>query len=140
MRRSASAALVAALAVAFPAAASADDQATRLAKARERWAVQDARDYTFRIRVTCFCPVRDFVKVRVRDGKPVGTPRRLRAFDTIAELFARVGDELDRGGNPRASYARRTGAPRRFSADPAPQAVDDEYAITVRRVRITARG
>ena len=93
MRRWASA-LVAALALAVPASAAAADETTKLAKARERWAAQDARDYTFRIRITCFCPVRDFVTIRVRGGKPRGTPRRLRDVDTIEELFARVQDEL----------------------------------------------
>jgi hypothetical protein len=122
---------------ATPAAA---DDITDWAKARERWAVQDARDYTFRIRVLCFCPRRDFVKIVVRDGKPRGTPRRLREFDTVEELFARIREEIDRDGTPQARYATRTGAPRRFSADPAPQAVDDEYQITVRKLRITRRG
>jgi hypothetical protein len=131
--------LVAAAMLATPSLASAQDETTRLAKARERWAAQEARDYTFRIRITCFCPVRDFVTIRVRDGKPRGTPRRLRDFDTTEELFARVEDELDRGGDPDARYAARTGVPRRFDADPAPRAVDDEYAVTVRRVRITRR-
>jgi anaerobic selenocysteine-containing dehydrogenase len=131
------AALVAALAAAAPAAAA--DEGTRLAKARERWAEQHALDYTFRIQVTCFCPRRDPVKIRVRDGKPRGTPARLRGFDTIEELFTRIGEELDRGGDPGVRYAARTGAPRHFDADPAPRAIDDEYAITVRRVRITRR-
>ena len=129
------AALVTALAAAAPAPAA--DEATRLAKARERWAVQDALDYTFRIQVRCFCPRRDPVRIRVRDGRPRGTPQRLRAFDTIEELFARIGDELDRGGDPGARYAARTGAPRSFDADPLPRAIDDEYAVTVRKLRIT---
>jgi hypothetical protein len=116
VRRSASA-LVATLALAAPVGAfAADDEGTKLAKARERWTAQDARDYTFRIRVTCFCPVRDFVTIRVRDGKPRGTPRRLRAFDTIDELFARIREELDRGGDPGARYGARSGAPRSFYA------------------------
>ena len=129
-----------ALALAAPAGASAADEATKLAKARERWAAQAARDYTYRIRVSCFCPVTDFTTVRVRDGMPRGTPRRLRAFDTIEELFARIGEELDRGGDPDARYRPRTGAPRGFDADPLPRAIDDEYTIAVRRVRITRRG
>ncbi len=132
---------MAALALAAPAsAAAADDEGTRLATARERWAAQDALDYTFRIRITCYCAHRDPVKVRVRDGKPRGTPARLRRFDTIEELFRRVGEELDRGGDPDVRYAARTGAPRSFDADPAPNAIDDEYAVTVRRVKITRRG
>lgn len=140
MRRWASAALAAvACALAAPAGASADE-ASELAQARERWAAQHARDYTFRIRVMCFCPGRDFVTVRVRGGKPRGTPLRLRRFDTVEELFARIAEELGRGGDPNATYGRRTGAPRRFSADPAPMAIDDEYGVTVRRVRITRRG
>jgi len=139
VRRSASA-VAAALALAAPAGASAADETTKLAKARERWAAVDARDYTFRIRIACFCPVHDFVTVRVRDGKPRATPRRLRRFDTVEELSARIGEELDRGGDPDARYALRTGVPRTFDADPLPRAIDDEYAVVVRRLRITRRG
>jgi hypothetical protein len=140
VRRSGSAALVAALALAVPAGAQAADDRTEWAKARERWAVKDALDYTFRIQVTCFCPRRDPVKIRVRAGKPRGTPPRLREFDTVEELFGRIDEELDRGGDPKASYSARTGAPRRFQADPAPDAVDDEYYVTIRKLRITRRG
>jgi hypothetical protein len=122
------------------AAPAAADDITDWAKARERWAVRDAQDYTFRVRVVCFCPRREFVRIVVRDGKPRGTPRRLRAFDTIDELFTHIRKEIDRGGDPDAAYAARTGAPRRFDADPLPNAVDDEYAVTVRKLRITRRG
>jgi hypothetical protein len=139
VRRSGSA-LAAVLALAAPAGASAADEATRLAEARERWAAVDARNYRFRIRIACFCPERDFVTIRVRDSKPRGTPRGLRRFDTVEELFARIGEELDRGGDPDARYAGRTGVPRSFDADPLPRAIDDEYGVVVRRVRITRRG
>ncbi len=74
--------------------------------------------------------------IRVRDGRPRDTPRRLKAFDTVEELFERIDEELDRGGNPNARYARATGVPRFFDADPAPNAIDDEYAVRVRRIRI----
>ena len=71
---------------------------------------------------------------------PRGTPRGLRRFDTMEELFARIGEELRRGGDPDARYAARTGVPRSFDADPMPRAIDDEYGVVVRRVRITRRG
>jgi hypothetical protein len=83
--------------------------------------------------------VREFVTIRVRGGKPRGTPRRLRDLDTVEELFARIGGEIDRGGTPRARYAKRTGVPRRFAIDPLPNAADDEYGVTVRKLRITRR-
>jgi hypothetical protein len=121
-------------------AAGAEDERTAWAKARERWAVQDARDYTYRVRIACFCPDRRFVKIRVRAGKPRGTPRSLRAFDTVEELFARIDEQLRRGGGAQARYAARTGHPRSFSADPMPEAIDDEYGVTVRDLRITRRG
>ena len=126
----------------MPAAAraAAADEAAKLAKARERWAAQHAIDYSYRVRVSCFCPDRDPVTIRVRDGEPRSTPRRLRRFDTIEELFRRIAEELERGTEaPTARYARRTGAPRRISADPIPQAIDDEYVVTVRKLRITRR-
>jgi hypothetical protein len=127
---------VTALALAAPAGASAADEATKLAKARERWAAQDAGDYRFRIALACFCLHRSPVTVHVRDGRPRGTPRRLRDFDTVEELFARIEEQIDRGGGAHARYARRTGVPRRFDADPLPRAVDDEYSVTVRRFRL----
>jgi hypothetical protein len=67
-------------------------------------------------------------------------PARLRTIDTVEELFARIAEEIERGGDPGARYARRTGAPRRFAADPAPRAVDDEYVVAVRKLRVTRRG
>ena len=116
--------------------ATAADEAERLAKARERWAARAVRSYRFRLAVACFCAHRSPVTIRVRDGKPRGTPHRFREFDTVEELFARIDEELDRGGDPRARYARRTGVPRQFDADPLPRAIDDEYAVTVRRFRV----
>jgi len=92
------------------------------------------------VRLSCFCADRDPVTIRVRDGEPRGTPRRLRRFDTIEELFTRIAEELERGTEgPTARYARKTAAPRWISADPIPQAIDDEYVVTVRKLRITRR-
>ena len=116
--------------------AAAADEAERLAKARERWAARDADSYRFRLALSCFCVQHSPVTIRVHDGKPRGTPRRLREFDTVEELFARIAEELGRGGDPGARYARRTGVPRQFDADPLPPAVDDEYGVTVRRFRV----
>lgn len=119
--------------------ATAADEAERLAEARQRWAARGVRSYRFRLAVACFCAHRAPVTIRVRDGKPRGTPQRFREFDTVEELFARIDEELDRGGDPQARYARRTGVPRQFDADPLPHAVDDEYAVTVRRFRAVRR-
>jgi hypothetical protein len=136
----AAAAAAAVLAGAAPAAADPAEEAAKLARARERWTAQHARDYTFRLRVTCFCPQLAPVRIRVRDGKPRGTPRYLRRFDTVEELFARIDEEIGRGAAKLdARYARRTGAPRHFDADPLPRAIDDEYSVGVRKLRITRR-
>ena len=124
---------------AAPAAASPAREAAKLADARDRWRAQRALDYTFRLRLSCFCLVRDPVKIRVRDGRPRGTPPSLRRFDTVAELFARIEEEIDRGGKQLDVVYGRTGIPRDFSADPLPRAIDDEYSVTVRRLRITRR-
>jgi Family of unknown function (DUF6174) len=134
------ASVLAAAALVAPATADPADEAAELAKARERWAAQDARDYSFRVRVLCFCAHRDFVRVRVRDGRPRDTPRRLRELDTVEELFTRIAEQIERGGGADARYGRRSGAPRSFDADPLPRAVDDEYAVTVRGLRITRKG
>jgi hypothetical protein len=134
--RSSALAVAAALVAAAPASADPAAEAERLAKARERWAAQGARDYRFRLALSCFCLHRSPVTIHVRDGKPRGTPRWLRRFDTVEELFERIEEQIDRGGGAGARYARRTGVPRRFDADPLPRAVDDEYAVTVRRFRV----
>ena len=95
----------------------------------------------FRLRLRCFCALRDPVKIRVRDGKPRGTPRPLRAV-------------RHRRGAVRAHRARRSrtrpgldvrspaaaAAAEEFSADPAPMAIDDEYACACGGMRITRRG
>jgi hypothetical protein len=133
--------LAALLLPAAPAAADPTREAVKLAAARERWSAQHARDYTFRLRLSCFCVLREPVKIHVRDGKPRGTPRALRRFDTVPELFKRIREEIDRGGDGLdARYGALTGVPRDFSADPLPRAIDDEYSVTVRRLRITRRG
>jgi Family of unknown function (DUF6174) len=138
VRRSPSTALAvaAALVAAAPASADPAQEADQLAKARERWAARDASDYRYRVALACFCVHRSPVTIRVRDGRPRGTPRRLREFDTVEELFARIEEQIDRGGGANARYARRTGVPRQFDADPLPRAVDDEYSVTVRRFRL----
>jgi hypothetical protein len=124
---------------AAPAAADPATEAAKLAKARERWAAQDAVNYRYRLRVACFCPPRGPVTIRVRGGRPRGTPDSLRRFDTVEKLFARIREELDRGGKGlHARYGVR-GIPKDFSADPFPDAVDDEYTVIVRRLRITTR-
>ena len=136
----AAAALVACLLPAAPVAAGPAREAAKLAGARDRWQAQHARDYTFRLRLACFCVQRDPVRIRVRDGKPRSTPRSLRRFDTVPELFARIREEIDRGAKGLdARYGARTGVPRDFSADPLPLAIDDEYTVIVRRLRITRR-
>ncbi len=124
-----------------PAAAGPAREAAKLAAARERWSAQHALDYTFRLRLSCFCVLREPVRIRVRDGKPRRTPRALRRFDTVPELFERIQEEIDRGGaGLDARYGVRTGVPKDFSADPIPMAIDDEYSVIVRRLRITRRG
>jgi hypothetical protein len=140
-RVAAAAAGTACLVAAGPAAAAGpSEEAAKLAKARERWAAQHALDYRYRLRVACFCPPRGPVTIRVRGGRPRGTPDSLRRFDTVEKLFGRIREELDRGGKGlHVRYGIR-GIPKDFSADPFPDAVDDEYTVIVRWLRITRSG
>jgi hypothetical protein len=79
------------------------------------------------------------VKIRVRDGEPRRTPRRLRRLDTVAELFARIQEEIEnRTAGLEVRYGRR-GVPLDFSVDPLQMAIDDEYTVRVRGMRITRR-
>jgi len=93
----------------------------------------------------CSCPGLGYahtetVKIRVSDGKPRRTPRSLRRFDTVEELFARVREQIERSTEGLdVRYSARTGVPKDFSADPLPMAIDDEFRVRVRELRITRR-
>ncbi|MDW5595076.1 DUF6174 domain-containing protein [Conexibacter stalactiti] len=114
----------------------------RLDAARERWAALGARSYSFRVRVSCFCPdtIRRPRTIVVRRGKPVGSiPTHLRRYATVPRLFTRVQDAID-GDVARltATYGAR-GVPKTIYVDQSFQIADEEQGVTVDRVSVPAR-
>lgn len=113
---------------------------SQLRAARARWSAQHAGSYSYRLRRRCFCPARGPVTIRVRNRRPVAPPRYFEAFDTVGKLFGYVAAEIRR---PAASltvrYDARTGVPTDITVDPIADAIDDEQALHLRRLRITQR-
>jgi len=121
-----------------PAADNSD--ITKLKRARTLWNKQHVRDYSFRVKLSCFCPteVRMAVIVTVRKGRPHGAPDSHREIDTFREMFARIMTTLTNpnSGGAKVRYDRTRGFPRSASLDPIKGAVDDELSWTVDRFRV----
>ncbi len=114
--------------------AAASPQA-RLDSAKHRWQRLDARNYTYYVTPTCGRCETTTGKIKVRDGKPVGTPPALRAYDTVPELFARIQRAID--SHPYrvdVTYDTR-GVPTMLAVDPERSMVDDVRGYTVERFR-----
>jgi hypothetical protein len=116
------------------ALAAASPQA-RLDAAKHRWQRLHARDYTYLVTPTCGRCETTTGKIKVRNGKPVGTPPALRAYDTVPELFARIQRGID--SHPyrlHATYDRR-GVPTMLAVDEARSLADDVTGYSVERFR-----
>ncbi len=125
----------------FAPAAQADP-ASDLAAARERWAARDARDYSYRLQLLCFCSP-DTVKpttVKVVRGKPRSTPERLRPYDTVRELFAVIEDALKSADEVSVKYARNTGIPTSVDVDRSRMVGDDEFTLKITRIHAPRGG
>jgi hypothetical protein len=142
MHRLTRAALVAAVAAGTLAPAVGANPASDLAVARERWAARDARDYSYRVQVSCFCTpdLRRPTTVRVVRGKPRSTPTAFRPYDTVPELFALVKDALETADEVEVTYAPNTGIPIKLEVDYIRMAADDEISIRITRIRAPRRG
>jgi hypothetical protein len=139
------AALLLAACLAAPASASASasgaaSDSAKLRQARALWAKQHVRDYSFRLKLSCFCPpdVRRSVIVTVHNARPHGAPASSRHIDTFPEMFARIRETLTKpdSGGATVRYDTRRGFPRSASLDPIKLAVDDEYRWTADRFRV----
>jgi hypothetical protein len=71
----------------------------------------------------------------VRDGKPVGTPPALRAYDTVPELFGRIQRAIDSHPYKVAVTYDRRGVPTMLAVDEARSLADDVTGYTVERFR-----
>ncbi len=114
--------------------AAASPQA-RLDTAKHRWQRLHARNYTYFVTPTCGRCETTTGKVTVRNGKPVGTPPALRAYDTVPELFARIQRAID--SHPYrvdATYDKR-GVPTMLAVDEDRSLADDVTGYSVERFR-----
>ena len=111
-------------------AASQDRSGQRRALAHNGalWSNLHVRDYSFRLRITCFCPLPREAVLTVRNGHPQGATDALGQLDTIPKMFAAIRSALHnpRSGEVTVSYDRHLGFPRRASIDRIKNAVDDE--------------
>jgi hypothetical protein len=120
-------------------AAGKDDGSDELASARARWAAQDASDYRYRLRLSCFCgtAVTAPATVRVKAGRPRSTRAAIREYDTVDELFTVVEEAQARAESVEVRYAPDTGIPTRIAIDWSADTSDDELTLTVSRIRVS---
>jgi hypothetical protein len=130
------AAVVASLALSPVAKA---DPAGDLAAARAKWKNRGATSYSYRVEYRAFIPLEPPTLVRVVNGKPRGTPRALRRFDTVEKLFTLAETTIANGGSVSIVYAVNTGIPKFFGVDPIPNAVDDEWTLRITQIRAPRR-
>jgi hypothetical protein len=107
----------------------------RLDAAKHQWQRQHARNYTYSVTPTCGRCETTTGRIKVRDGKPVGTPPALRAYDTVPRLFARIQRAID--SHPYrvdVSYDKR-GVPTMLAVDPDRSIADDVTGYMVERFR-----
>ena len=107
----------------------------RLDAAKHRWQRLHARTYSYSVTPTCGRCETTTGRITVRDGKPVGTPPALRAYDTVPELFKRIQRAIDsRPYQLDVTYDRR-GVPTMLSVDEDQSMADDVTGYAVERFR-----
>lgn len=111
----------------------------RLAAAAALWARTGIDDYRFTIVRGCFCPAEGPSVVTVRDGvvtevlrggvpiDPADLPRVPLTIPAVFELLRGLGPDAEF----EATYDLVTGAPSEVSVDPIPNAIDDEFGLTI---------
>jgi Family of unknown function (DUF6174) len=107
----------------------------RLDAAKHRWERLHARNYTYSVTPTCGRCETTTGRIKVRNGKPVGTPPALRAYDTVPELFTRIQRAID--SHPYrvdVTYDRR-GVPTMLAVDEDRSLADDVTGYMVERFR-----
>jgi len=119
-----------------------------LADARARWQAHGSPNYSFEMTRDCFCLLGGRrMEVTVRNGTVTGAEyldsgeavelTLLTYVLTVPDLFDLIESSLDRRPSYFfASYDPNLGYPLRIEADPLADAVDDEFAITIRNLRL----
>jgi Family of unknown function (DUF6174) len=132
MRRSASAILGAAVAVAVAAGCGADH--SKLDDAQQMWDQADVPSYRLAVSQTCFCPP-DFRRTStsvVRDGK-VASRTGETLPGTVEQLFDEARDAIDHADSADITYDDRYGYPATIKVDRDKGTTDDEYTLQVTR-------
>jgi len=114
-----------------------------LVSARARWDAAGHSVYTYRYRLSCFCPPQllETARVSVSDGQITAVylldsdapapPETHDMYDTIDGLFARL--ERDLANDPAAfevTYDAAAGYPTSAQVDISEQIADEEYSFT----------
>jgi len=121
------------------------DLEKQLNQNEQKWASQKIRDYSYTLRIGCFCPpeITSPVLVEVRGGttKSVSyvsdgrqaTNELFRKADTIEELFSVIRESIDQKVDKlTVEYDPSLGYPTEISIDPIETAIDEEGLIRSR--------
>jgi uncharacterized protein DUF6174 len=109
---------------------------------RQKWSQNGFSDYTFTLRMDCFCAINGPVRVLViadsaRQVTMESTGEVLNAswIPTIKKLFDFIDQEIARPAAVlQVTYDATLGYPTKIVADPIANAVDDEITYTVSNV------
>jgi len=121
---------------------SAPGDRSALEASRQKWAHTGLRDYTFTLRMDCFCAINGPVRVlvvadSVRQVTMDSTGELLNApwIPTINKLFDFIDQQIARPAAVlQVTYDPALGYPTKIVADPIANAVDDEVTYTVSNV------
>lgn len=118
------------------------DDRSALEASRQKWSRSGLTDYTFTLRMDCFCAINGPVRVlvvsdSVRQVTMDSTGELLNApwIPTIKKLFDFIDQEIARPAAVlQVTYDPSLGYPAKIVADPIANAVDDEVTYTVSNV------
>ena len=109
-----------------------------LEAARQRWADQDFRSYTFDYFITCFCPQVE-IRASVIEGRLVETsvdsletefPENTFIGMTVDDWFDRIDDAIDTAFDVQVSYDDTWGYPTSIYIDEDEMTADEENGMT----------
>lgn len=120
----------------------ASGQAQReLDAARAAWKTAGIRSYTFRGRLSCFCPETYTTPrtLRVRNASPVKPPQNLLPIASVPRMFRLIQGAIDDGvAGLTVRYGAR-GVPRQIGIDRSRMIADEESYYTIDRFKRTVR-
>lgn len=105
---------------------------------RDRWRSAGSDDYSFTLRLQCYCPTFGDQRVTVVDDQVMRVEalggdgsRPLERFElTIDDLFNLI-EQPDDAASVRAEYDSEYGYPTEIEVDPEANSIDDEYTYFV---------